>query len=36
VNRVLASLREQGLIRVERARVAIADPDGLQQALSQW
>lgn len=36
VNRVLASLREQGLIRVERARVAIADPEGLQQALSQW
>lgn len=36
VNRVLAGLREQGLIRVERARVAIADLDGLQQALNQW
>lgn len=36
VNRVLASLRDQGLIQVERARVRILDPARLQLSLTAW
>jgi CRP/FNR family transcriptional regulator, cyclic AMP receptor protein len=35
VNRVLSSLRDQGLVRVERARVIVLNLDQLEQSLAQ-
>jgi CRP-like cAMP-binding protein len=36
VNRVLSNLRDQGLIRVERARVSVLNLPALKQSLGQW
>jgi CRP/FNR family transcriptional regulator, cyclic AMP receptor protein len=36
VNRVLSNLRDQGLIRVERARVSVLNLPALEQSLGQW
>lgn len=36
VNRVLAVLRDQGLVRVERAQIQVIDMHGLRGALATW
>ena len=36
VNRVLSSLRDQGLIRIERARVSVLDLSELERSLDLW